>query len=78
MDKKIVAKKMMDKERDPAKLKEVLIAKGHTSGKTPAGHHAHHKIPVAEGGKTTVKNIVVIPKKQHIAIHKSNRAKGRI
>ena len=69
---------MVNTERDPAKLKAVLIATGHKNGKTPQGHHAHHKIPVALGGKTTTKNIVVIPKAKHIAIHKANRAKGKI
>ena len=73
-----VSKSVMKKERDPEKLKKVLKAKGYSKGKAPRGEEAHRKKPVAEGGKTTQKNIVVIPKEKHQAIHRQNRKRGRI
>lgn len=78
MQKRTVTKTQIKKERDPIKLKEVLKDKGYSNGKTPKGKEAHHKKPVALGGKTTTKNIIVISKTKHKEIHKQNKNKGKI
>lgn len=75
---KNVSKSQIQKERNSTKLKEVLIAKGYTDGNVPAGKQAHHIKPVAEGGKTTVKNVMVISKAKHAQIHKNRRKAGKI
>ena len=69
---------MVKKERSQSKLKKVLKQKGYSSGKTPKGKVAHHVKPVAEGGKTTKKNIRVIPKGKHQRIHANRRKRGKI
>ena len=69
---------MAEKERSQTKLKRVLRAKGYPSGKAPKGKVAHHVKPVAEGGKTTNKNIRVIPKGKHRRIHANRRRQGKI
>lgn len=66
------------KERSSSKLKKVLKEKGYKDGKTLAGKEAHHIKPVAEGGKTTAKNVAVIDKGKHKQIHKNRREKGKI
>lgn len=78
MQKRTATKSQIKKERDPEKLKKVLIQKGYSGGKTPAGKEAHHKKPVALGGKTTNKNIVVIKKEKHKNIHANKRRQGKI
>ena len=65
-------------ERSPIKLKKVLKQKGYSGGKAPVGKVAHHIKPVAEGGKTTKKNIRVIPEIKHTKIHKNRRKQGKI
>ncbi len=65
-------------ERSPAKLKKVLKQKGRPSGKLPKDEVAHHVKPVAEGGKTTKKNIRVVSKTKHKTIHKNRQKRGKI
>lgn len=69
---------MVKKERSQAKLQKVLKQKGYSGGKTPKGKIAHHVKPVAEGGKTTKKNIRVIPEGKHRRIHKNRIKRGKI
>ena len=69
---------MAKKERSQAKRKKVLKQKGYSSGKVPIGKVAHHVKPVAEGGKTTKKNIRVIPKGKHKRIHANRKRRGKI
>lgn len=78
MQKRTATKAEIKKERDPTKLKKALEEKGYPSGKAPKGKEAHHKKPVAEGGKTTPKNIQVVTKAEHKKIHAANRKKGKI
>ncbi len=69
---------MAKKERSQAKLKRVLRQKGYSSGRAPKSKVAHHVKPVAEGGKTTKKNIRVIPKGKHQKLHANRKKRGRI
>ena len=78
MQKGTATKKEIKIERDPKKLKKVLVQKGYSNGKAPAGKEAHHKKPVALGGKTTPKNLVVIDKEKHKQIHGNKRKAGKI
>lgn len=78
MKKRKVSKAAIKKERSAKKLKKVLKKKGYASGKTPKGKVPHHVKPVAEGGKTTKKNIRVITKAKHKKIHKNRRKRGKI
>lgn len=66
------------KERSPTKVKRVIKAKGHPSGKLPKGKELHHVKPVAEGGKTTPKNTRVVSKAKHKKIHANRRKQGKI
>lgn len=65
-------------ERSRTKLKKVLKRKGYSSGKLPKGKEAHHVKPVAEGGKTTKKNIRVVSKVKHKAIHKNRQKREEV
>jgi len=69
---------MAKKERSQTKLKRVLEQKGCPSGKAPKGKVAHHVKPIAGGGKTTKKNIRVIPKGKHQRIHANRKRRGKI
>ena len=69
---------MAKRERSQAKLQRVLKQKGYSSGKAPKGKVSHHVKPVAEGGKTTKKNIRVIPKGKHQRIHANRKRQGKI
>jgi len=69
---------MVKREGRQAKLKRVLKQKGYPSGKAPKGKVAHHVKPVAKGGKTTKKNIRVIPKGKHKRIHVNRKRRGKI
>jgi len=55
--KRKVSKIKIKKERTPKKVKKVLEKKGYKKGKLPKDKELHHVNPVAEGGKTTPKNI---------------------
>ena len=76
MKKGKATKSQVKKERSPKKVKEVIKAKGHPSGKLPKGKVLHHVKPVAESGKTTKKNTRIVTKTKHKKIH-SNRRKHR-
>jgi len=78
MPKRKVTKAHIKRERNPQKLKKVLKQKGYKSGKVPKGKVPHHVKSVAERGKTTKKNIRVIPKGKHKRIHKNRKKRGRI
>ncbi len=69
---------MAKRKRSQTKLKKVLKQKGYPSGKAPKGKVAHHVKPVAKGGKTTKKNIRVIPKGKHQRIHANRKKRGKI
>lgn len=71
-------KQQIKNERSSVKLKAVLRAKGYPSGKAPKGKDAHHIKPVAEGGKTTKKNISLVSKAKHNQIHINRRKIGKI
>jgi len=71
-------KTMVKRERSQIRLKKVLKQKGYSSGKAPKGKVAHHVKPVAKGGKTTKKNIRVIPKGKHQKIHANRKRRGKI
>lgn len=75
---KKASKAQAKKERSPKKIKKVLKQKGYKGGKVPKGKVPHHVKPVAERGKTTKKNIRVIPKGKHKKIHKNRRKKGKV
>jgi len=68
----------MKKERDPKKVKQVIIKKGYPTGKLPKGKVLHHVKAVAEGGKTTAKNTRVISEAKHKKIHANRKAVGKI
>jgi len=69
---------MAKRERSRAKLKRVLKQKGYRGGKVPKSKVAHHVKPIAKGGKTTKKNIRVIPKGKHQRIHANRKKRGKI
>lgn len=69
---------MVKRGRSQVKLQKVLKQKGYSIGKAPKGKVAHHVKPVAEGGKTTKKNIRVIPKGKHQKIHANRKKRGKI
>jgi len=78
MKKGKATKSQVKKERSPKKVKKVIKAKGHPSGKLPKGKELHHVKPVAEGGKTNTKNIRIISKAKHKKIHSNRRKLGKI
>lgn len=65
-------------ERSRKKLQRVLKQKGYPSGKVPKGKVVHHIKPVADGGKTTKKNIRVISAGKHKRIHENRAKRGQI
>lgn len=76
--KRTVTKKQIKKERGHSKLKKVLKQKGYKKGKLPKGKVAHHVKPIARGGKTTKKNVRVVPTSKHKKIHKKRRKRRKI
>lgn len=66
------------KQRDPEKVKKVLIQKGYPTGKLPKSKELHHVKPVVLGGKTTNKNTRVMTKAKHERIHENRRKIGKI
>ena len=78
MIKRKVGKTKIKNERSPKKVKEVLKEKGYEEGKLPKGKELHHVKPLAEGGKSTPKNIRIISKTKHKNIHKNRRKRGEI
>ncbi len=69
---------MAKRERSQTKLQKVLEQKGYSNGKVPKGKVAHHVKLVAEDGKTTKKNIRIIPKEKHKKIHTNRKERSRI
>ena len=78
MKKGKATKTQVKKERSPKKVEKVVKAKGHPSGKLPKGKELHHVKPVAEGGKTTSKNTIVVSKAKHKKIHSNRKKRGKI
>ena len=78
MIKRKVSKTKIKNERSPKKVKEVLKEKGYEEGKLTKGKELHHVKPLAEGGKSTPKNIRIISKTKHKNIHKNRRKRGEI
>lgn len=78
MAKKTATKSQIKKERSPKKVKKVIKAKGHPSGKLPKGKVLHHVKSLAEGGKTTPKNTRVVTRAKHIKIHANRKKRGKI
>ena len=72
------SKAYIRRERSPRKIARVLRSKGYKSGKAPKGKVPHHVRPIAQGGKTTKKNIRVIPVGKHKRIHRNRRRRGKI
>lgn len=71
-------KAQIKKERDPEKVKKVLIQKGYVGGELPKGKELHHVKPVVSGGKTTNKNTRVVTETKHKQIHENRRKLGKI
>ena len=74
----MASKSHIKKERNPEKIKKVLKQKGYPDGKLPKGKELHHIKPVAEGGKTTKKNVRIVSKTKHKKIHANRKARGEI
>lgn len=62
------------KKRDPKVVERFLKKEGLT--KTPKGKEVDHKIPLADGGSDTVRNMQLLTVKQH-AIKTAREAKAR-
>lgn len=73
-----VTRTAVAKERSKVKLVRIVKQRGYPSGKLPKGKVAHHVKPIAEGGKTTKKNIRIISTAKHKRIHKNRHKRGRI
>ena len=73
-----VTKSFIKKQRDPEKIKSVIIRKGYPAGKLPKGKELHHVKPVTEGGLTTPKNTRIISAGKHKQIHKNRAKRGKI
>lgn len=71
-------KSFIKKQRDPEKIKKVLIQKGYLSGKLPNGKELHHVKPVIEGGITSNKNTRIVTAAKHRQIHTNRKARGLI
>lgn len=67
---------MAKRTADQAKIKRVLEKRGYKDGNAPRGHEVHHVKPLAEGGKDTSGNIIVIKSSKHKQIHKNRRERG--
>ena len=62
------------KKRDPKAVERFLKKEGFT--KTPRGKEVDHKIPLADGGTDTVRNMQLLTVKQH-AEKTAREAKAR-
>lgn len=69
---------MVKRERKSAKVAKVIKQKGYPSGHLPKHKVLHHVKPVAEGGKTTKSNTMVITEAKHKKIHQNRRKVGKI
>ncbi len=66
----------MKRKANAEKIKKILENRGYTNGKPPKGYEVHHIKPLAEGGKETPKNLVVIKAIKHARIHRNRRERG--
>lgn len=67
---------MAKRKPDLEKIEKILEKRGYPDGKPPYGHEVHHIKPLAEDGKDTPKNIIVITTSKHRQIHKNRRERG--
>jgi len=67
---------MTKRKANQEKIKEILEDRRYKNGEVPRGWEVHHIKPLAEGGKDTPKNIIVIPRRKHIKIHKNRKKRG--
>ena len=68
----------MTRKVDQEKIRKILIKRGYKNGEVPRGHEVHHIKPLEEGGKDTPKNIKVIKRVKHLAIHINRRKRGLV
>ncbi len=66
----------MSRKANQEKIRQILEDRGYKNGNLPPGKEVHHIKPLAEGGKDTPKNIVVIPAWKHRQIHRNRREHG--
>lgn len=66
----------MARKADQAKIEKILEKRGYKDGEAPRGYDVHHIEPLAEGGKDTPKNIIVIKRSKHQQIHRNRRERG--
>jgi len=66
------------RKTDQEKIQKILEKRGYKDGKPPRGHEVHHIKPLAEGGKDTPKNLMVIKKTRHQQIHANRKKQGKI
>ena len=66
----------MKRKADVEKIKMILEKRGYPNGEVPRGYEVHHIKPLAEGGKDTPKNLMVIKTVKHRLIHKNRRERG--
>lgn len=64
------------RQADQEKIGKILEARGYKESKLPMGYEVHHIKPLADGGKDTPKNIIVIKTTKHRQLHKNRRARG--
>ncbi len=68
----------MTRKANQEKIKKILTKRGYKGGVAPRGYEVHHMKPRKSGGKETPKNIRVIKKSKHQAIHANRRMRGKI
>jgi len=66
----------MARKADQEKIRKILENRGYRDGHVPRGREVHHIKPLAEGGKDTTKNILVISASKHKQIHKNRKERG--
>ncbi|OGZ97667.1 MAG: hypothetical protein A2676_03655 [Candidatus Sungbacteria bacterium RIFCSPHIGHO2_01_FULL_51_22] len=66
------------RKADQEKIKKILENRGYKDGKPPRGYEVHHVKLLAEGGKDTPKNLMVIKKTKHQQIHANRKKQGKI
>jgi hypothetical protein len=67
---------MTKRKPDQEKIEKILEKRGYKNGEPPRGWEVHHIKPLADGGKDTPKNIIVIPRTKHQQIHKNRKERG--
>ena len=66
------------RKADQEKIQKILEKRGYKNGKPPRRYEVHHIKPLAEGGKDTPKNLLVIKKTNHQQIHANRKERGKI